>query len=259
MKKRILISLLITLTLIATCVVLARFPGLEPTGTENFVTYSLPTNNLDMGNYSVLANTFTSTVSTGTAPFTVSSTTKVANLNADAVDGVSIASGTLLANYLQAIGTDLGDADITIDLSNTNTGNVTNITTDGVATLNLSYKTIVTNTSGAETLTAAQSGSLVVATKSDGATTVTIPDPSSATIGVVYYLLQTEDQNLVVTCTSADNNAIVCDGVATSDNVTISTASHKIGAGMLVVGISATKWYVGGLNPESLLTPEAAD
>jgi len=51
--------------------------------------------------------------------------------------------------------------------------------------------------------------------------------------------------------------------VATSDNVTISTASHKIGAGMIVMGIStgeATyKWYVGGLNPESVLTPEAAD
>ncbi len=258
MKKRIIIALATLLTLIAVFV-LARFPGLEPTGTENFVTYSLPTNNLDMGNYSVLANTFTSTVSSGTAPFVVASTTKVANLNADAVDGVSIGAGTLLATYLQNTGTDLGDADIDVDLSNTNTGNVTNFTTNGIASLNLAFKTIVTNSSGAETLTAAQTGSLVVATKTNGATTVTIPDPSSATVGVVYYLLQTADQNLVVTCTTADSNSIVCNGVATSDNVTISTSSHKIGAGMFIVGISATKWYVGGLNPESLLTPEAAD
>ena len=64
---------------------------------------------------------------------------------------------------------------------------------------------------------------------------------------------------MIVTCTTADNNAFVCNGVATSDNVTISTSSHKIGAGMIVIGISATQWYVGGLNPESLLTPEAAD
>jgi len=96
-------------------------------------------------------------------------------------------------------------------------------------------------------------------TTGNNPTTITIPDTSSATIGVVYYLLQTADQNLIVTPTTADDNSIVCNGVATSDNVTISEAGHKIGAGMIVIGISATQWYVGGLNPESILTPEAAD
>jgi len=38
----------------------------------------------------VVANTYESTVATGTAPLTVASTTKVANLNADAVDGVGL-------------------------------------------------------------------------------------------------------------------------------------------------------------------------
>ena len=78
-------------------------------------------------------------------------------------------------------------------------------------------------------------------------------------MGVYYRILQTADQDLVVTCTTANSNGIVCDGVATTDNVTINTGSHKIGAGMYILGISATKWYVGGLNPESVLTPEAAD
>jgi hypothetical protein len=76
---------------------------------------------------------------------------------------------------------------------------------------------------------------------------------------VIYHIVQTANQNLVLTCATANSNGIVCDGVATSDNVTISTASHLIGAGMIVIGISATQWYVGGLNPESLLTPEPAD
>jgi len=140
-------------------------------------------------------------------------------------------------------------------ISNTTDGTVA---VSGVLSANQRFATVVANTDGSETLTAAQSGALVTAVYA-GATTITIPDPSSATIGVVYYLLQTADQNLIVTPTTADDNSIVCNGVATSDNVTISEAGHKIGAGMIVIGISATQWYVGGLNPESILTPEAVD
>jgi hypothetical protein len=43
--------------------------------------------NLDIGSYSFTAQTLISDVSTGTSPLTVSSTTKVTNLNADTVDG----------------------------------------------------------------------------------------------------------------------------------------------------------------------------
>jgi hypothetical protein len=129
----------------------------------------------------------------------------------------------------------------------------------GVATAGVKLPAAVLNTDGSETLTAAQSGKMIVASKADGTTTVTLPDPGATTVGVVYYILQTADQSLVVDLTTADGNSIVCDGVATADAVTISTASHKIGAGMIVIGISATQWYIGGLNPESVLTPEAAD
>lgn len=141
-----------------------------------------------------------------------------------------------------------------------NSASVFNVDSTGLVTpLYYKFGTVVTNTDASETLSAAQSGALVVATAAGGATTITIPDASAATVGVIYYIMQTADQNLVVTATTADSNDLVCDGVATSDNVTISTAGHKIGAGMIVIGISATKWYVGGLNPESVLTPEAAD
>lgn len=44
------------------------------------------------GLLSVSATTFTSTVTTGTAPFTIASTSKVDNLNADMIDGVHISS-----------------------------------------------------------------------------------------------------------------------------------------------------------------------
>ena len=45
------------------------------------------TGNLDIGSYDFTAQTFTSDVATGTAPFTVASTTAVTNLNADLLDG----------------------------------------------------------------------------------------------------------------------------------------------------------------------------
>ncbi len=48
------------------------------------------TANWDIGSFSLTALTFTSDQATGTAPFTVASTTVVTNLNADTVDGVSV-------------------------------------------------------------------------------------------------------------------------------------------------------------------------
>lgn len=136
---------------------------------------------------------------------------------------------------------------------------LTDVTASGVITGGYKQTAVVVCSDGAETLDATQSGKTVVLTKADGASTVTIPDASAATIGVMYYIVQTKDYAFTVTSTTANNNSFVCDHVATSDAVACSTASHLIGSGMIVIGISATQWYVGALNPEGLLTPEAAD
>ena len=53
--------------------------------------------NWDAGNYEIRSNTFESDVASGTAPFTIASTTKVSNLNSDMVDGYS-ASDFLFEN-----------------------------------------------------------------------------------------------------------------------------------------------------------------
>jgi hypothetical protein len=45
----------------------------------------------DAGGYEIRSNTFESDVATGTAPFTVASTTNVTNLNSDTVDGIHAA------------------------------------------------------------------------------------------------------------------------------------------------------------------------
>lgn len=158
-------------------------------------------------------------------------------------------------------GTASGHKAYTADLRLQNGETVSNATdgtvaVSGVLSANLRAATVVVNTDESETLTAAQSGAFVTF---DGAGTATLPDPSAATIGVVWYLLQTADADLIVTATSADNNAFVADNVATSDAVTLTGAGHKIGSGMMVIGISATQYFVMALNAESELTPEAAD
>ena len=55
--------------------------------------------NWDAGSYEVRAQTLQSDVATGTAPLTITSTTKVANLNVDQVDGADLdTNGALTAN-----------------------------------------------------------------------------------------------------------------------------------------------------------------
>lgn len=72
--------------------------------------------NWDAGSFEIRAETFESDVATGTAPFTISSTTKVTNLNADKVDGFDVSSffGAVLDDTtLSAVLTTLGlDTDL---------------------------------------------------------------------------------------------------------------------------------------------------
>ena len=58
--------------------------------------------NLDIGAFSLRALTFTSDQATGTAPFAVSSTTKVDNLNADKLDGADWAAPAALGSSTPA-------------------------------------------------------------------------------------------------------------------------------------------------------------
>lgn len=65
-------------------------------GSVSNITGLTVANDIDVGSYEVRAKTFESDATTGTAPFTVSSTTKVSNLNADLLDGQSAPDGTIV-------------------------------------------------------------------------------------------------------------------------------------------------------------------
>ena len=66
-------------------------------GTLNLMTALTVANDIDVGAYEVRALTFESDVATGTAPLTIASTTMVANLNADLLDGVQGAAYSQIA------------------------------------------------------------------------------------------------------------------------------------------------------------------
>jgi hypothetical protein len=57
--------------------------------------------NWDAGNYEIRSSTFESDVATGTAPFTIASTTVNTNLNADLLDGIHSSALVLRSHWLQ--------------------------------------------------------------------------------------------------------------------------------------------------------------
>jgi len=85
-----------------------------PNITGTVVTSAGSGGNIDVGAYEVRAQTFQSDVATSTAPFIVASTTKVANLNADTLDGYNTAT-TATANTIYRCGADNYMPDDTVD------------------------------------------------------------------------------------------------------------------------------------------------
>lgn len=81
----------------------------------------------DLGAFEVRAQTLESDVTTGTAPFTVASTTKVANLNSDTLDGTN-SSTTAAASSILITGGDTYLPDDSVDTTalKTSSGSVSN-------------------------------------------------------------------------------------------------------------------------------------
>ena len=126
-----------------------------------------------------------------------------------------------------------------------------------VKNLLLPMETFVTDATGAVTVGATHHGKTILATKA-GTTTITLPAPAAALVGCRVKVVQTVDQTLDIVGATADSNALLADGVLTSDKVSFSTNSHKVGARAEIVCISATKWAVFNLS-SCAMTVEAAD
>ena len=140
----------------------AAQPNITSTGTLTSVSVS---GNATVGNLNtagaVVASTLTSNIATGTAPLTVTSTTRVANLNvnyANVADFISVAAGT--GNNF-------------IIFANAATGNITELTSTGLLA-NLSNNSIT-----ATTFVGALSGAATSATTAGTVTTNAQPNITS--------------------------------------------------------------------------------
>lgn len=92
------------------------------------------------------ANTISGSV-TGNAA-TVTTNANLTGVVTSVGNATSIASGAIKGNMLQSAAADLGAADVTIDLGNTNGSYVTNLTTDGTITATTGFTGNVSGSSG---------------------------------------------------------------------------------------------------------------
>lgn len=87
------------------------------------------------------------------------------------------------------------------------------------------------------------SGTIFTNRGAAGAVTFTLPAPVAALAGVFYEFLGIADQNFAIAGAAVDTLLVVNDAAA--DTLTVSTASHKIGAHMRVV-CDGTIWAAYG-------------
>lgn len=173
------------------------------------------------------------------------------------VPGLRIGTGNLLiTNGTVTVKDSNAATKVTIAPS---TGNITTsgtITAGGAVTA--PYMPIVNETGASRTIASTDFGKIIACSYA-GATTITLPDPSSGIVGATLFITELVDQTLtIVGGSTANNNQIIADGVLTSDSVAFSTSSHKIGAMCRVTCISATKWLITNASG-CAMTPEAAD
>lgn len=172
--------------------------------------------------------------------------------------GVTAGTGGLTTKGGQLAVKTVGGSDLfTVTKGTGATTIASTLTVTGAATLQ--YLPIVTETTTSRTVTSSDFGKVIVCTAAGGATTVTLPNPGASIVGATLHIAQTANQDLIIVGGStANNNKIVADGVATSDQVSFATASHKIGAMARVTCISATQWLITNAS-SCAMTVEAAD
>ena len=171
------------------------------------------TGNLDIGSYDFTAQTFTSDVATGTAPFTVASTTAVTNLNADLLDGQQGSYYTDFGNLTIADDeipiAKLASDEITIAGTSVSLGG--SITADAIASQvsadGISGDQVEGGTIAATTITSLTSSNISIASKTITPTGNTGDQTINATAGSVNFA--SSDTTLTVTNNLVDANSVV--------------------------------------------------
>jgi len=156
-------------------------------------------------------------------------------------------SATQTSSYAVDIneGSPSGRKAFTADMRLQNGETISNATNNEVAVsgqtkANVMFATFVSNTDGSETIAAGDSGKIYIGTKTDGATTFTLPTPAAGLAGHVNLFYQTADQNMVITGDA--DKMTVFGGDGTSQSITFDQAT-KIGTSAIAF-CTGTMWLV---------------
>ena len=117
---------------------------------------------------------------------------------------------------------------------------VTGTIEGGGSTVNNFYRTVEVVSGTSDTLTASQSGSMIVYTQTGGACTVTLPEATSGTVGMWFILVDanvTAGRDLVI-----DPEGVgTINGDAAGDSIT--NVIDQDGEGVLIFSTAADVWY----------------
>ena len=255
---------LLTANYVAGTLTTASQPNITSVGT---LTSLSVTGNASAGNLNtagkVVASSLESNVATGTAPFVVASTTKVANLNVDLVDGFSTDQATS-ANTIVVRNADGNIVATNASLGNLATANFVAGTLTTAAQPNITSVGTLTSLSVTGNASAGNvnAGNLLTANFVAG-TLTTAAQPNITSVGTLSSLGVSGN---VTAGNLISNNSVVTDGITNkSGNLTISANSNVnisiTGGGVIDVGNSritdlatptsdsdaATKLYVDNL------------
>lgn len=191
------------------------------------------TANWDVGTFEIRANTFQSDVATGTAPFTVASTTQVANLNAASAGNADTLDTYHAASFPLLVGRAGGQTLIG------GTG-----ASDGLILESTSH-----GTKGNTTIT---DGNLVVGTKATTATFgIAIHEGAAAAPNAIYFMDADGTTPIAGVFKSSADAICLASGDGTTADFYVNTSGNSIAVGsMTAAGVSSS----AGMNSNRTLT-----
>lgn len=179
---------------------------------------------------------------------TVTTNANLTGVVTSAGNATSIAAGALDANFLQAAAKDLGAANVTIDLGNTNGAFVTNLTTDGTITATAGFSGDITGNAATVSTIAGLAPDTATTQATQAAITTCTALVTVGTVATGVWSSSITSANVTNTLQLDENASIGLDPAGSADGkftgiTFIGTGGATIAFGRIVYLNSDGEWY----------------